>query len=127
MASQYCGQLGKRVNCQAAVVAAYLGRGAATLVDRRLYLSQAWVSGASHADRHRRTGVPAGTSFCTKPILALEMLTELVAEGSLPVRWVTCDEGFSVSHAFPDGVATLGLSYLAELSRNTHVWTARPE
>ena len=127
VARQYCGQLGKRANCQAAVFAAYLGRGSAALVDRRLYLSQAWVSGASHADRHRQTGVPVGTPFRTKPQLALDMLTALVAEDSLPVRWVTCDEGFSVSHAFLDGVAALGLGYLAEVARNTHVWTARPE
>lgn len=127
VARQYCGQLGKRANCQAAVFAAYLGRGAAALVDRRLYLSQAWVSGASHADRRRRTGVPADTPFRTKPQLALAMLTALVAEDSLPVRWVTCDEGFSVSHAVEEGVAALGLGYLAEVARNTHVWTARPE
>ena len=44
----------------------------------------------------------------------------------LPVRWVTCDEGFSISHAFLDGVADLGLGYLAEVARNTHVSTARP-
>ena len=127
VARQYCGQLGKRANCQAAVCAAYLGRGAAALVDRRLYLNQAWVSGASHAARRRRTGVPADTPFRTKPQLALEMLTALVAEGSLPVRWVTCDEGFSISHAFLDGVADLGLGYLAEVARNTHVWTTRPQ
>ncbi|MCY4519484.1 MAG: IS701 family transposase [Caldilineaceae bacterium] len=127
VARQYCGQLGKRANCQAAVFAAYLGRGAAALVDRRLYLSRDWVSGASHAARRQRTGVPADIPFRTKPQLALDMLTALVAEGSLPVRWVTCDEGFSVSHAFLDGVAALGLGYLAEVARNTHVWTTRPQ
>ena len=127
VARQYCGQLGKQANCQAAVFAAYLGRGAAALVDRRLYLSRDWVSGASHADRRRRTGVPADISFRSKPQLALAMLAALVAEGSLPLRWVTCDEGFSISHAFLDGVADLGLGYLAEVARNTQVWTARPQ
>jgi len=43
------------------------------------------------------------------------------------VRWVTCDEGFGHSHAFLDGVAALGLGYLAEVPRTTHVWTTRPE
>lgn len=127
VARQYCGQLGKRANCQAAVFAAYLGRGGAALVDRRLYLNRDWVSGAGHAARRRRTGVPEGTPFRTKPQLALEMLTHLVAEGTLPVRWVTCDEGFGGSHDFLDGVADLGLGYLAEVPRNTHVWTTRPQ
>ena len=127
VARQYCGQLGKQANCQAAVFAAYLGRGSAALVDRRLYLNRAWVSGSSHAVRRRRTGVPADTPFRSKPQLALDMLTALVAEGSLPLRWVTCDEGFSLSHAFLDGVADLGLGYLAEVARNTQVWTARPQ
>ena len=55
------------------------------------------------------------------------MLAGLVAEGTLPVRWVTCDEGFGGSHDFLDGVADLGLGYLAEVPRNTHVWTTRPQ
>ena len=49
------------------------------------------------------------------------MLTTLTTEGSLPVCWVTCDEGLGISHAFLNGVAALGLGYLAEVSRNTHV------
>ena len=56
--------------------------------------------------------MPEGTPFRTKPQLALDMLRALVAEASLPVRWVTCNEGFSVSHAFLDGVAALGRGYL---------------
>ena len=52
VACQYCGQLGKRANFQAVVFVAYLGRGSAALVDRRLYLSQAWVSGESQVDRY---------------------------------------------------------------------------
>ena len=61
------------------------------------------------------TGSRGPAPFCTKPQLALDMLTDLVAKGSLPVRWVTCDEDFSVSHAFRDGVAALGLGYLVEV------------
>ena len=117
VARQYCGQLGKRANCQAAVYAAYLGRGGAALVDRRLYLNREWVSG---------TGVPEGTAFRTKPQLALDMLARQMAEGALPVRRVTCDEGFGNSHAFLDGVTGLGLGYLAEVPRNTQIWTTRP-
>ena len=106
------------------LVAATLGEDE---VDRRLYLSQTWVSGESQAARRQRTGVPADIPFHTKPQLTLEMLAGLVAEGSLPVRWVIYDEGFGYSPAFLDGVAALGLDYLAEVPRTTHVWTARLE
>ena len=41
------------------------------------------------------------------------MLTELVAAGTLPARWVSCDEGYRRS--FLDGVAALGLGYMAEV------------
>ena len=116
VARPYCGQLGKRANCQAAA-----------LLAQRLYLSRDWVSAESHAARRQRTGVPANTPFRTKPQLVLEMLTALTAEGVLPVRWVTCDEGFGRGHAFLDGVAAPGLGCLAEVPRITHVWAPRPE
>ena len=45
MARQYYSQSGKKTNYKASVFAAYLGRGSAVLVDRPLYLFQAWVSG----------------------------------------------------------------------------------
>lgn len=95
-----CGQSGKKANYKASVFAAYLGLGSAVLVARPLYLPQSWGWGKSHADWHRRIGVSASTSPRAKPRLALDMLSDLVSEGWLPVHWVTC---------------------------NTHVWTARPE
>lgn len=49
-------------------------------------------------------GGPEGTPFRTKPRLALEILTELTAEGTLPIRWMTCDEGFGRNRAFLDSV-----------------------
>ena len=33
------------------------------------------------------------------------MLAELVADGSLPARWVSCDEGYGRSVDFLDGVS----------------------
>jgi len=71
--------------------------------------------------------VPAeAATFRTQPQLALAMLTELVAEGSLPARWVTCDEGYGRSVDFLDGVAALGLGYMAEVPVDTRVWPERP-
>ena len=84
VARQYCGRLGQVANCQAGVFVAYAGEGGATLVHRRLFLTEAWVGDEAYAERRQRCGVPADAPFQTKPQLALEMLTELVAEGTLP-------------------------------------------
>ncbi len=127
VARQYCGRLGKVENCQAGVFVAYAGEGGATLVHRRLFLTEAWAGDEAYAERRQRCGVPeAAAVFRTQPQLALEMLTELVAEGTLPARWVSCDEGYGRSVDFLDGVAALGLGYMAEVPVDTRVWPARP-
>ena len=54
------------------------------------------------------------------------MLAKLMADGSLPARWVSCDEGYGRSVDFLDGVVALGLGYVAEVPVDTRVWPARP-
>ena len=56
----------------------------------------------------------------------LALLTELMADGSLPARWVSCDEGYGQSVAFLDGVADLGLGCMAEATVDTRLWPERP-
>ncbi len=105
---------------------AYAGEGGATLVHRRLFLTEAWVGDKAYAERRQHCGVPTeAATFRTKPQLALEMLTELVAEGTLPARWVSCDEGYGRSVDVLDGVAALGLGYMAEVPVDTRVWLER--
>jgi SRSO17 transposase len=43
VARQYCGSLGKVENCQVGVFAAYASRQGYALVDKRLFLPEAWV------------------------------------------------------------------------------------
>lgn len=125
VARQWCGRLGKVDNCQSGVFAAYASRKGYTLLDRRLYLPDEWFD-AAHRERWDKCGVPAATSFKTKPALALEMLQALEAAGSLRFRWVTCDEAFGRDRAFLDGVAALGRWYFAEVPHDTQVWLSRP-
>ena len=114
-------------NCQAGVFVVYAGAGGATLVHRRLFLTEAWAGDEAYAERRQRCGVPEeALAFRTKPQLVLEMLTELVAEGSLPARWVSCDEGYGRSVDFLDGVAALGLGYMVEVPVDTRVWPEWP-
>jgi len=125
VARQWCGQLGKVENCQVGVFAAYASRKGYTLLDRRLYLPEKWFD-EDHRELWQECGIPDSTAFKTKPELALEMLTVVVAEGSLNFRWVACDEAFGKDEAFLDGVAGLDRWYFAEVPHNTQVWETRP-
>ena len=123
---QWCGQLGKRANCQVGVFLGYASPHGRTLLDRRLYLPQEWVEDASYADRRQKCGVPEDITFQTKPALLLEMVQAIHAAGSLPFRWLTCDEAFGRDTAFLDKVGQL-VTYFAEVPQNTRLWQERPQ
>lgn len=123
---QWCGQLGKRANCQVGVFLAYASRHGHTLLDRRLYLPREWVEEEAYAQRRLKCGVPQETTFQTKPALLLEMVKELHTAGTLPFRWLTCDEAFGRDTAFLDQVAEY-VSYFAEVPSDTRVWLSRPQ
>ena len=67
-----------------------------------------------------------GRDLPHQTVTGSRMLTELVAEGSLPVRWVTCSEGYGRSVDFLNRVKPLGLNYRAEVPVDTRLWPARP-
>lgn len=122
---QWCGELGKRANCQAGVFLGYAGQKGYTLLHRRLYLPEEWVQDEAYAERRQKCGVPEGVTFQVKPTLGIEMLKEVRQAGTLPGRWLTCDEAFGRSTAFLDQVADLGLWYYAEVPHDTCVWLNR--
>ena len=123
---QYCGELGKRANCQAGVFIGYASAQGYTVLDRRLYVPTEWLTDAAYADRRRQCGLPSDLTFKTKPALAQEMLAAVVKSQALRCRWVVADEAFGGNPGFLDGVAGLGLWYFAEVPHTTRVWEARP-
>lgn len=123
---QHCGQLGKVANCQAGVFVGYVNPSGYTLLDRRLYLPEKWLSD-EYAEKREKCAVPADVIFKTKPELGLEMLTGIYAQKTLPAQWLTCDEAFGRSGAFLDGVAALDLWYFAEVPHDTRVWQEQPQ
>jgi SRSO17 transposase len=124
---QYCGQLGKTANCQAGVFLSYASSKGYTLLDRRLYLPQEWIEDETHAERRLTCGIPNDMTFKRKPELALEMVKDVHQEGTLPGRWVTCDEAFGRSTDFLDSIAGLNLWYYAEVPHDTQFWLTRPD
>ncbi len=123
---QYCGELGKRANCQAGVFVGYVSSQGYTVLDRRLYVPAEWLTDDAYAERRRQCGLPAETTFKTKPELAQEMIATVVQSQALRCRWVVADEAFGGNPGFLDGVAGLGLWYFVEVPHSTRVWEERP-
>jgi SRSO17 transposase len=123
---QYCGEVGKRANCQAGVFLGYASRQGYTLLDRRLYVPQEWVEDETYAERRRRCGVPADLPCKTKPTLGGEMIQAVHRANTLRARWVTCDEAFGRDTTLLDHIDGLGLWYFAEVPQDTQVWRPRP-
>ena len=78
VARQYCGQLGKRENCQVAVSLSLANHQASLPVGWRLYLPKEWA--ADH-ERRRKAGVPDGIGFKTKPEIQGNRVKKCVTSG----------------------------------------------
>ena len=84
---QYSGTAGRIENCQVGVFLAYASARGQALIDRRLYLPEAWAS-----DRVRRdkVGVPETVTFATKTEIARTLIGAALAAGA-PCAWVLAD------------------------------------
>lgn len=123
---QYCGEVGKRANCQAGMFLGYASRKGYTLLDRRLYMPREWIEEEAYAERRRQCGVPVDLTFKTKPALGWEMMQAVQQAHTLRARWVVCDEAFGRDTTLLDHIASSGLWYFAEVPHDTQVWQQRP-
>ena len=122
VARQWCGATGKKDNCQAGVFLGYASRKGYTLLDRRLYLPESWFR-EDHQELRKKTHIPEETKFQTKHELAGELVEKLVKARCVRGRWVVCDEGYGDDFGLLDRWAGLGLWYLAEVPKDTRVWS----
>src|SRR4051812_28368565 len=118
VARQYCGQLGKRDNCQVAVTLSVATEAASLPVAYRLYLPEAW---AGDPARRATAGVPEEVGFRTKPAIALDQIGQALADG-VPPGVVATDAGYGNDTDFRDGVTGLGLPYVAGILGTTGLW-----
>ena len=118
VARQYCGQLGKQDNCQAAVSLSLANRGASLPVRYRLYLPREW---ADDAQRRRKAHVPEEIVFATKPEIALEQV-RWACEAGLPRGVVLLDAGYGNHTALRTQISALALTYVAGILSSTTVW-----
>ncbi len=88
VARQYSGTAGRVENCQIGVFLTYASERGHALIDRALYLPQAW---AEDAARRAEAKIPQAVSFATKPRLAERMIARAIAAG-IPFAWTLGDE-----------------------------------
>ena len=115
---QYCGQLGKQENCQAAVSLSIANHHASLPVRYQLYLPQDW---AGDGARRRKAGVPADIVFKTKPGIAVDQIRWAVESG-LPPGAVLMDAGYGNNSQLRAEIGALNLAYVAGIRSDTTVW-----
>jgi len=115
---QYCGQLGKQENCQAAVSLSLANHHASLPVCHQLYLPQDW---AGDAARRRKAGVPADIVFKTKPEIAIDQIRRTVESG-LPPGAVLADVGYGNNAQWRSEISALNLPYIVGVRADTTVW-----
>jgi SRSO17 transposase len=87
VARQYSGTAGRIENAQVGVFLAYASRFGQTLIDRRLYLPEAW---AKDEARRAKAQIPKEIAFATKPQIACELIAATLDAG-IPCAFVLAD------------------------------------
>jgi SRSO17 transposase len=118
VARQYCGQLGKKDNCQVAVSLSVANHHASLPVAHGLYLPQDW---AQDSERRSKAGVPENVCFMTKQEIALGQLRR-ACEAGLPRGVALMDSAYGNDGKLRTGITALGLTYVAAIQSATLVW-----
>jgi SRSO17 transposase len=122
---QYCGQLGKKANCQVAVTVHYVSPAGHFPAALRLYLPESWTGSP---ERLEAAGVPERCrQERTKGQIALELLDQVRCEGLLRGDVVITDAGYGVAQEFREGLAQRRLFYIAGVTSEMVVFTEEPQ
>ncbi|HLO08357.1 MAG TPA: IS701 family transposase [Terriglobales bacterium] len=118
VARQYCGQIGKHDNCQAAVSLSVSTWNSSLPIAWRLYLPEVWCQ---DAERRQQAGVPEEMEFQTKPEIALGQIRQAM-EQKVPAGVVLADAGYGNGMPFRTAITELGLQYMVGVESTTTVW-----
>ncbi|MDP8918640.1 MAG: IS701 family transposase [Pseudomonadota bacterium] len=120
VARQYCGQLGKKANCQALVSLTLARAEVPVCVGLRLYLPRAW---AEDAARRARAGVPEAIVSRPKWQIALDELDRIVAAGA-SFGCVLADAEYGKAAEFRHGLSERELTWAVGILPNQKVYPA---
>jgi SRSO17 transposase len=116
---QYTGTAGRIENSQVAVFLTYAAPAGHALIDRELYLPKSWTADPA---RCRAAGIPAGTTFATKPKLARAMIGRALDAG-VPAAWVTGDEVYGADPGLRNDLETRRTGYVLAVAKTHQVAT----
>jgi SRSO17 transposase len=120
VARQYSGTAGRVENCQIGVFLTYASAQGHALLDRELYLPQAWTHDEA---RCPQAGIPAERTFATKPQLARQML-ERAFDAGVPATWVAGDSVYGDNRALRAWLEARAQAYVLTVSGKEYVWRA---
>jgi SRSO17 transposase len=117
---QYCGQLGKKANCQSMVSLTLAGHEVPVGVGLRLFLPENW---AGDAERRRRAGVPEEVGRRPKWRIALDEIDRVLASGCR-FGCVLADAGYGKAAEFRAGLAERRLAFAVGILSTQKVYPA---
>ena len=124
VARQYCGTIGKVENCQVGTFAAYVSRLGYALVDKELFIPEAWFD-EEHRAKREKLDFPEKLQFKTKPQQAAQMIERLHTRFSF--KYVVADSIYGESEDFIRAVvAHVGMIYFVQVSCDTRIWLQGP-
>jgi SRSO17 transposase len=119
VAHQYCGAVGKQANCQVSVEVVVSDGEIAAPVAARLYLPEKWTNDEA---RREAAGVPPEVKFQTKPMMALDLIREVLADGVSRAP-VLGDEVYGNASELRRGLRELDLEYFMNVGGDLLAWT----
>ena len=118
VARQYSGPAGRVDNCQMGVFLAYASSKGHALIDRALYLPEAWCV---DAERRAEAAIPEDVVFATKPVLARQMI-ERALDAGVPCAWVSGDEVYGSDHRLRAALERRKQAYVLMVRSNEEFW-----
>lgn len=123
VATQWNPAKGGMENCQIAALLVYVASRAEMILDRGLFLPEEWIQDFG---RRQKARVPASVVYRDMPEIALSLITR-ACNRKIPMPWVSGDEVFGNSFYLREGIRSLGLGYVFEISSHTRLWMYQTE
>lgn len=123
VARQYCGNTGKKDNCQSGVFVGYASEKGHGLIDNQLYMPEQWFE-KDHEELRRQNLVPEDLVFQTKNTIASDLIKKV--HHHFPARWIGCDASFGSDNGFLSSLPS-SLTYFADIKSNSKVFLEKPE